>query len=185
MERRREQEQKILDAAFEVFGTKGFYEAKMIEIAKKAEISKGTIYLYFPSKEKLYFAVNNRSFQTFLEQARQEADRCETFQTKLCSVARHHLSFFYETRHYPDSFWQTPHQMPEMMESLHRFFANYHTLIAELMEEEGLSDAVLHAKAFTGVLNGYRGDIMQNMLHESEIEQYVNFTVDLFLNGCS
>nr|WP_277716390.1 helix-turn-helix domain-containing protein [Priestia flexa]WEZ06696.1 helix-turn-helix domain containing protein [Priestia flexa] len=61
-----EQKENILDAAFVVFGANGYHDAKMIDIAKRAGVSKGTLYLYFPSKESLYIAVNDRSFFTSL-----------------------------------------------------------------------------------------------------------------------
>lgn len=40
----------ILDAAYELFGSGGFYETKMSEVAERAGIAKGTVYLYFKSK---------------------------------------------------------------------------------------------------------------------------------------
>ena len=44
----------ILEAALRVFAKKGFYCTAMSEIARAADIGKGTIYEYFPSKEKLF-----------------------------------------------------------------------------------------------------------------------------------
>jgi len=46
--------EKILQSARVVFGKKGFYATKMEDIAKEAQIGKGTLYLYFKSKEELY-----------------------------------------------------------------------------------------------------------------------------------
>ncbi|CCG40784.1 TetR/AcrR family transcriptional regulator [Magnetospirillum molischianum] len=48
---------EILDAALEVFSAKGFAAARPDEIAARAGISKGTLYLYFPSKEELFKAM--------------------------------------------------------------------------------------------------------------------------------
>ncbi|MET3209221.1 UNVERIFIED_CONTAM: AcrR family transcriptional regulator [Paenibacillus sp. PvR008] len=50
----------ILDAAYTIFGTKGFYESKISEIAEQAGVAKGTVYLYFKSKEQLFTAVTRR-----------------------------------------------------------------------------------------------------------------------------
>ncbi|NLK71800.1 MAG: TetR/AcrR family transcriptional regulator [Clostridiales bacterium] len=44
----------ILNAASELFATQGFNNTKMIDIAEKAGIGKGTIYEYFTSKESLF-----------------------------------------------------------------------------------------------------------------------------------
>lgn len=48
-----EKYQRILDAALEVFAVKGFYEAKVTEIARVAGVADGTIYLYFKNKDAL------------------------------------------------------------------------------------------------------------------------------------
>ncbi|MEM8589128.1 MAG: TetR/AcrR family transcriptional regulator [Pseudomonadota bacterium] len=50
----------ILDAALDEFSTKGFDAARLEDVAKKAGISKGTIYLYFDSKERLFEGVVRR-----------------------------------------------------------------------------------------------------------------------------
>jgi AcrR family transcriptional regulator len=47
----------ILAAAAQVFASKGYAAARIIEVARAAQVGKGTIYEYFPSKEALFFAV--------------------------------------------------------------------------------------------------------------------------------
>ncbi|HEY6829781.1 MAG TPA: helix-turn-helix domain-containing protein, partial [Gemmatimonadaceae bacterium] len=48
---------QILSAALEVFGECGLAAARLEDIAKRAGLSKGTIYLYFPNKDELFRAV--------------------------------------------------------------------------------------------------------------------------------
>jgi AcrR family transcriptional regulator len=48
---------EIVEAALDLFVEKGFAATKMDEIAKRAGVTKGTVYLYFPSKEDLFRAV--------------------------------------------------------------------------------------------------------------------------------
>ncbi len=45
--------QKILEAALELFGTKGYANTTITDIVKKASISKGLVYHYFESKEDI------------------------------------------------------------------------------------------------------------------------------------
>mgnify|MGYP005851404137 FL=1 len=52
--------QQILDAAEDVIFSKGIDQATMDEIAELAELSKGTLYLYFKNKSDLYLAVSLR-----------------------------------------------------------------------------------------------------------------------------
>jgi AcrR family transcriptional regulator len=48
---------EICSAALEVFSEKGFAAARLDEIARRAGVSKGTLYLYFKDKEDLFRAV--------------------------------------------------------------------------------------------------------------------------------
>ncbi|MEL7833455.1 TetR/AcrR family transcriptional regulator [Fodinibius sp. Rm-B-1B1-1] len=56
-ERRRNQ---ILDAAEKVIFSQSLEQATMDEIAEEAELSKGTLYLYFKNKTELYIAITQR-----------------------------------------------------------------------------------------------------------------------------
>ena len=49
--------QEILEAALSVFAEKGFAAARMDDIAARANVAKGTIYLYFSSKEAVFKAL--------------------------------------------------------------------------------------------------------------------------------
>jgi AcrR family transcriptional regulator len=55
--RAEERPREICAAALEVFAEKGFAAAKLDEIARRAGVSKGTLYLYFADKEQLFRAV--------------------------------------------------------------------------------------------------------------------------------
>ncbi len=60
----REKQQRkndIVDAAEKVFFSKGYEGSSMDDVAKEAELSKGTLYLYFHSKEDLYAAIVERA----------------------------------------------------------------------------------------------------------------------------
>jgi AcrR family transcriptional regulator len=59
-ERRRQQ---IIVAAKRVFSDKGFNKATMEDIASEAELSPGTLYLYFKNKEELYASLSLRILQ--------------------------------------------------------------------------------------------------------------------------
>jgi AcrR family transcriptional regulator len=50
-------QKQILNAAMEVFSQKGYAAATVPEIAKRAGVAAGTIYIYYPSKRELFIAV--------------------------------------------------------------------------------------------------------------------------------
>lgn len=55
-----QRKEAILDAAMRVFERKGYQATSMGEIAREAEFSKGTLYLYFDSKFGLFAELSNR-----------------------------------------------------------------------------------------------------------------------------
>ena len=73
-ERRRQQ---IIVAAKRVFSEKGFSKATMEDIAREAELSPGTLYLYFKNKDELYASLSLRILQYMnirLEDVKKEKD---------------------------------------------------------------------------------------------------------------
>src|SRR5574340_490300 len=49
-----ERPRQIIEAALQEFGDRGLAAARLEDIARRAGVSKGTIYLYFPNKEALF-----------------------------------------------------------------------------------------------------------------------------------
>jgi AcrR family transcriptional regulator len=64
-----ERPQQILDAAMTVFADCGIAAAKLEDIAASAGVSKGTIYLYFESKEELFREVVRQNVVPFIAKA--------------------------------------------------------------------------------------------------------------------
>lgn len=74
--RRRRKEARpaeLLEAALALFVEKGFAATRSEEVARAAGVSKGTLYLYFPSKEELLKAVIQHFLGTEIETGVQEA----------------------------------------------------------------------------------------------------------------
>src|SRR3569832_333654 len=67
-----ERPRQILAAALEVFGERGLGAARLEDIAKRAGLSKGTIYLYFPNKEELFREMVRQLVVAQLEGAERE-----------------------------------------------------------------------------------------------------------------
>jgi AcrR family transcriptional regulator len=64
---REERERLILDAAEELLAEKGYHEMSIDEIAAHVGVSKGTVYLHFPSKEELVLAQLERGMRRFIQ----------------------------------------------------------------------------------------------------------------------
>ncbi len=84
--RRRQKEARphqITRAALEVFAQAGFAAARLDDVALRAGVSKGTLYLYFPSKEELFKAVVRAAILPNLLRAERAAARHEGSQAAL------------------------------------------------------------------------------------------------------
>jgi AcrR family transcriptional regulator len=102
--RQREKEQRrngIIDAAERVFFSKGLESATMDDVAEEAELSKGTLYLYFKSKQDLYLAITRRGLEILTGMFRQAIKEPECGMDKIYAVGRAYCEF---SRKFPDYF---------------------------------------------------------------------------------
>jgi TetR/AcrR family transcriptional regulator, repressor for uid operon len=63
-----EVKEKIVQAAITTFSKYGYDKTRMDDIAKSANLGKGTLYLYFKSKEELFYAISENSIKELKEQ---------------------------------------------------------------------------------------------------------------------
>jgi AcrR family transcriptional regulator len=68
---------EICAAALEVFAEKGFAAARLEEIARRAGVSKGTLYLYFTDKEDLFRAVVRDTVAPNIDSVRQAIEAAD------------------------------------------------------------------------------------------------------------
>ncbi len=83
-EREREQRRNdIINAARILFADRDFDEVSMDEIAEDIGLGKSTLYLYFKNKEALYFAIELRGIQIWVEMVKEEVKKGITGLEKL------------------------------------------------------------------------------------------------------
>jgi TetR/AcrR family transcriptional regulator len=114
-ERRR---QDIIDAAERVFFVKGLSSATMEDVAKDAELSKGTLYLYFKSKEDLYLAVILRGFrilQSMFDDAVRDhdagLDKINAIGKAYVEFYEHHRDYFNAMLYFESSFFDAEDEL--------------------------------------------------------------------------
>jgi AcrR family transcriptional regulator len=83
-----ERTRQILDAAMAVFARLGFRQARMDDIARDAGVSKGTLYLYFKSKDDLIAAILRRIAARELDAIRALESATGTASDRLLQVTR-------------------------------------------------------------------------------------------------
>ena len=83
----------ILCAARAVFSRKGYSVASVEDVAEEARIAKGTLYLYFKSKEDLYLAALASDLRALAAQVRQEVESASGFREKIRAFLRVRLEY--------------------------------------------------------------------------------------------
>ena len=84
---------ELLDAALALFVEKGFAATRVEEVAARAGVSKGTLFLYFPSKEELFKAVVRESIAGRFSEWNQELDQ---FQGDSAELLRYTMQAWWE-----------------------------------------------------------------------------------------
>ncbi len=86
--------EEILDAAARLFAERGYADADLDDLAGRLGVGKGTVYRYFPSKEKLFFAAADRAMRLLLAAVNGgvggESDPLRAIEQAI----RHHLAWF-------------------------------------------------------------------------------------------
>lgn len=120
-EREKEQRrEEIISAAQKVFFEKGLQTATVDDIADAAEVSKGTIYLYYKSKEDLYLAVVLRGMDILLGMFEQITASNQPAIKKIALFGDAYLEFFKSHRNYflMMDFYETPQFHKQVSEEM-------------------------------------------------------------------
>ena len=144
-----EREQAFKEAALKVFSSKGYHKTTMAEIAMEAGFGKGTLYWYWKSKEKLYFALIEESHNEFLELVRQAGEIEGNALEKLYWLGNETVDLHYRHRDYTKLSWKMRAEeleafSPEYVEKLH----NNNNQIKKKLEEiisQGIEEGTLPA----------------------------------------
>jgi TetR/AcrR family fatty acid metabolism transcriptional regulator len=128
--------ERILSAAERIFARRGFYHAKVAEIARDAGVADGTIYLYFKSKDDLLISL----FETRMEQVNQQvqaaAEAADTPRAKLEAVIHTHLDLVRTQPHVAEVLTIELRQSSKFMkESPNPRFAAFLKLVAGIIAD--------------------------------------------------
>jgi AcrR family transcriptional regulator len=99
-QRRREE---ILDAAEKVFFSKGIEKSTMDDVAEEAELSKGTLYIYFKSKEDIHWAISHRGVKNLLINMEKKVDKNKNAIDNLLIIADAFINFTQSEKQLADS----------------------------------------------------------------------------------
>ncbi|MBN2416414.1 TetR/AcrR family transcriptional regulator [bacterium] len=185
--------QRILDAAADLFAERGFHEVKVDEIALRADLSKGTIYLYFKNKEDLFHSIIKDRTDELIVQLEEAASADESFDTSLRRLVTVYLEFF--DRHKP--FFKIVQSEKSHVEggnhnrmhaTAYETFMIFSTIIARLIvkgkDQNRIRriDSDIAARSLRGILNSFSFDRAFTG-DTTPIAAVTDSIVDIFMNG--
>lgn len=84
----------IINAAINVFARKGYMKAKISDVAKKAEVADGTVYLYFKNKDDLLINAMREMLEDKLIKIRKKIAKEPTAREKLFKFAELQIDLY-------------------------------------------------------------------------------------------
>jgi AcrR family transcriptional regulator len=145
-EHRREE---IIDAAQRIFFQKGLTAATMDEIAEAAELSKGTLYLYYNSKEDLYLSVMLRGMDILHEMFINVLSESRTTLEAVANLGEAYYEFFKRHRNYFRMlhFFENPQFHKQVSEEMLQFCAGHNQKVWFIVIDtikRGIDEGVIH-----------------------------------------
>lgn len=135
---RGERRRQIIEAALAVFAEKGFNAAKVSDVAARAGVSQGTIYLYFEGKEQLLVQALGAFFDDFGQGTISALEAWPTSAGKLRALGRVLAEFAVEAGGLFTlflEFWASSSHREEAGQLWTSMLAKYKDLVVELVKE--------------------------------------------------
>jgi TetR/AcrR family fatty acid metabolism transcriptional regulator len=134
--------QKILQAAIKVFSEKGFYNSRVSEIAKEANVADGTIYLYFKNKDDILISLFEEEFGKIVQNMRAALEKDKDALQRIKRFAIAHLSIVTKQQELAEVMGVEVRQSSKFMkEYVNKPFIEYLNIIRSVViegQEKGL-----------------------------------------------
>lgn len=136
---------KIILAATKVFAKKGFFNARISDIAKEAKVADGTIYLYFANKLDILLSVFAQETEKLIEEVSTLLNAETDVQKKLVIFISHHLHAMRKNRPLAEVIHIELRQTSKLIREYRtNTFSEYLNLIAVIITE-GQAQGVFRA----------------------------------------
>ena len=182
--------ESILRAATSVFARNGYFNSKVADIARAADVADGTVYLYFKSKEEILHSIFDQNMADAIAAGRKLIEQLSDPREKLRQIAKLHLQRLGGDRELAIVFQVELRGSTKFMEEFSAAgFAEYLTLIRMTFEEgqrAGLFRADLNSKVVSKILFGALDEMATNWIlskRRYKLAPLADQVLDIVLNG--
>src|SRR6202040_3190833 len=180
----------ILRAAIRVFANNGYFNSKVADIARQAEVADGTVYLYFKSKEEILHSIFDQNMAEAIASGRVLIEKLRDPGEKLRRIAMLHLERLGADRDLAVVFQIELRGSTKFMQEFSAAgFAEYLGLIRSPIEKgqrAGVFRSELNAKVMAKILFGALDEMATNWVlsgRRYKLAPMAEQVLDVFLNG--
>ena len=184
--------ESILRAATRVFARNGYFNSKVADIAREANVADGTVYLYFKSKEEILHSIFDQNMAEAIAAGRVLIEKLRDPGEKLRRIAMLHLERLGADRDLAVVFQVELRGSTKFMQQFSAAgFAEYLGLLRQTIEEgqrAGVFRKDLNAKLVSKILFGALDEMATNWIISKrtyKLEPMAAVVMDVFLNGVS
>ncbi|HMJ24869.1 MAG TPA: TetR/AcrR family transcriptional regulator [Pyrinomonadaceae bacterium] len=184
--------ESILRAATRVFARNGYFNSKVADIARAAEVADGTVYLYFKSKEEILHSIFDQNMTEAISSGRVLIEKLQDPGEKLRRIAMLHLERLGADPDLAVVFQVELRGSTKFMQEFSAAgFAEYLGLLRQTFEEgqrSGVFRKDLNAKIVSKVLFGALDEMATNWIiskRKYKLAPMADVVMDVFLNGVS
>ena len=189
--RSEDKHQRIIKAALKVFAKKGFYNSKVSEIAKEAEVADGTIYLYFKNKDDILISVFETEMKKMINNMKKELSASKDPIEKVRMFAFQHLNMITENQEWAEVAQVELRQSTKFMrEYVKDHYADYLNLFAYIVregQEKGVFKEDINTgiakRAFFGALDEMGRYWVLSRSKRYSVEESAKQISDIFIKG--
>ena len=180
---------RILEAALAVFAEKGFFVSRISDIADRANVADGTVYLYFKNKDEILATAITTAFETFMNHARTELEKIADPVERLRKLARLHLEALGGNRNAAIVFQMELRQSTRLSEFSHQHLIEYFGLVRAAIQQgqqSGVFRKQMPDKIAANCFFGALDEMVTSWVlseHEFPLADAADSVVDILLNG--
>ena len=182
---------KIIKAAIKVFAKKGFFNARITDIAKEAKVADGTIYLYFNNKYDILISVFEQEIGRLIDQITKLLEKEDNPQRMLELFIHKHLQEMKKNRNLAEVIQIELRQTNKLIrEYRNNKFSEYINILSTIIrkgQKERLFREDIHPGIAKRVIFGGLDEIARiwslNLDDEYSVEETARQLTSIFLNG--
>ncbi len=179
---------ELLSAARTVFSRKGFHDATIDDIAQTAGVAKGTVYLYFKSKQAIYLAALRDGIEALIGEMRSEAAGAGTAQDKLRTLLATKITFFDDHRDFFQIVQSELGRVETTMSECQDLYFEQAKIIEKVLQDgirEGTVQKLNTKKTAFAITDLTRGIVIQRTLgwSRTRLKDEIEFIFNLLWKG--